>query len=28
MPENIKCIYMEYKRTGDEEYSRDIFLAG
>jgi hypothetical protein len=28
MPENIKCIYMEYMRAGDEEYSRDLFLAG
>jgi hypothetical protein len=28
MPEKIKCIYMEYMRTGDEEYSRDLFLAG
>jgi hypothetical protein len=28
MSENIKCIYMEYMRTGDEEYSRGLFLAG
>jgi hypothetical protein len=28
MPENIKCIYMEYMRKDDEEYSRDLFLAG
>jgi hypothetical protein len=24
----IKCIYMESLRSGDDEYSRDVFLAG
>jgi hypothetical protein len=28
MQETVKCIYMEYLRVGDEEYSRDVFLAG
>jgi|ERR1700722_18950189 hypothetical protein len=28
MRESVKCIYMEYLRVGDEEYSRDVFLAG
>ena len=28
VPEGTKCIYMEYIRTGDDEYSRDLFLAG
>lgn len=28
MQETVKCIYMEYLRDGDEEYSRDVFLAG
>jgi hypothetical protein len=26
--ETAKCIYMEYLRHGEEEYSRDVFLAG
>jgi hypothetical protein len=26
--ETAKCIYMEYLRQGEEEYSRDVFLAG
>jgi hypothetical protein len=26
--ETVKCIYMEYLRHGEEEYSRDVFLAG
>ncbi|HYL85562.1 MAG TPA: hypothetical protein VE263_15105 [Candidatus Angelobacter sp.] len=28
MRKAVKCIYMEYLRIGDEEYSRDVFLAG
>ena len=28
MSETVKCIYMEYLKIGDEEYSRDVFLAG
>jgi hypothetical protein len=28
MSAKIKCIYMEYMRTGDDEYSRELFLAG
>ncbi len=28
MDETVKCVYMEYLRIGDEEYSRDVFLAG
>jgi hypothetical protein len=28
MQETVKCIYMECLRVGDEEYSRDVFLAG
>jgi len=28
IPDNIKCIYMEYMRTGDDVYSRDLFLDG
>jgi len=28
MQETVECIYMEYQRVGDEEYSRDVFLTG
>ena len=28
MPETVKCIFMEYRRTGNEEYSRDVYLTG
>jgi hypothetical protein len=26
--DSIKCVYLEHKRRGDDEYSRDLYLAG